>query len=111
MSGNDNPGNFANRPKEEVKAAAQKGGQHSHSGGFASMDPDKQVYTSLSQFPSQHFTNMVNSTRSLQRAARPHLAASSPAVRKPRKLDAKEVKHLRSGDQHPISSRHHDLMT
>ncbi|KAG9381420.1 Conidiation-specific protein 10 [Pyrenophora tritici-repentis] len=42
MSGNDNPGNFANRPKEEVKAAAQKGGEHSHSGGFASMDADKQ---------------------------------------------------------------------
>ncbi|KAI4633225.1 uncharacterized protein J4E88_001187 [Alternaria novae-zelandiae] len=42
MSGNDNPGNFANRPKDEVKAAAQKGGEHSHSGGFASMDADKQ---------------------------------------------------------------------
>ncbi|CAA9960961.1 hypothetical protein CFE70_004342 [Pyrenophora teres f. teres 0-1] len=42
MSGNDNPGNFSNRPKEEVKAAAQKGGEHSHSGGFASMDADKQ---------------------------------------------------------------------
>lgn len=26
MSGNDNPGNFANRPKEDVQAAAQKGG-------------------------------------------------------------------------------------
>lgn len=42
MSGNDNPGNFANRPKEDVQAAAQKGGQ-SNAGGFASMDPDKQV--------------------------------------------------------------------
>ena len=42
MSGNDNPGNFANRPKEEVQAAAQKGGSAS-AGGFASMDPDKQV--------------------------------------------------------------------
>ncbi|RKU47596.1 conidiation-specific expression protein [Coniochaeta pulveracea] len=40
--GNDNPGNFANRPKEEVQAIASKGGQASHSGGFASMDPDKQ---------------------------------------------------------------------
>ncbi|OAA65839.1 Stress-induced protein, KGG, repeat protein [Niveomyces insectorum RCEF 264] len=38
----DNPGNFANRPKEEVRGAAQKGGQASHTGGFASMDPDKQ---------------------------------------------------------------------
>lgn len=41
--GNNNPGNFANRPKEEVQAIASKGGQASHSGGFASMDPDKQV--------------------------------------------------------------------
>lgn len=42
MADNANPGNFANRPKEEVKAAAQKGGASS-AGGFASMDPDKQV--------------------------------------------------------------------
>ncbi|KAK5329174.1 hypothetical protein LTR70_000671 [Exophiala xenobiotica] len=37
----NNPGNFANRPKEEVQDAASKGGQSS-AGGFASMDPDKQ---------------------------------------------------------------------
>jgi general stress protein YciG len=43
MTDNTNPGNFANRPKEEVQAIAQKGGQSSHEGGFASMDPDKQV--------------------------------------------------------------------
>jgi general stress protein YciG len=43
MADNNNPGNFANRPKEEVQAAAKKGGENSHSGGFASMDPDKQV--------------------------------------------------------------------
>ncbi|KAL8701604.1 MAG: hypothetical protein Q9224_000424, partial [Gallowayella concinna] len=42
MADNSNPGNFANRPKEEVQAAAQKGGQTSTTGGFASMDPDKQ---------------------------------------------------------------------
>ncbi|KAL2134412.1 hypothetical protein VTI74DRAFT_251 [Chaetomium olivicolor] len=39
---NPNPGNFANRPKEDVKAAAAKGGAASHSGGFASMDPEQQ---------------------------------------------------------------------
>ncbi|KAF8425889.1 putative conidiation-specific expression protein [Tirmania nivea] len=39
---NTNPGNFANRPKEEVREVASKGGRASHSGGFASMDPDKQ---------------------------------------------------------------------
>jgi general stress protein YciG len=44
-TGNTNPGNFANRPKEEVQEIASKGGKASHSGGFASMDPDKQVST------------------------------------------------------------------
>ena len=43
MAQNTNPGNFANRPKEEVAEIARKGGQASHTGGFASMDPDKQV--------------------------------------------------------------------
>jgi len=42
MADNQNPGNFANRPQEEVSSIAQKGGQSSHQGGFASMDPDKQ---------------------------------------------------------------------
>ncbi|RDA84063.1 hypothetical protein CP532_0765 [Ophiocordyceps camponoti-leonardi (nom. inval.)] len=42
MTDNTNPGNFANRPKEEVKEIASKGGKASHAGGFASMDPDKQ---------------------------------------------------------------------
>ncbi|KAL6872427.1 conidiation-specific protein 10 [Trichoderma longibrachiatum] len=41
MSGNDNPGNFANRPKEDVQNAASKGGQASHTGGFASMPKEK----------------------------------------------------------------------
>ena len=42
-TGNTNPGNFANRPQEEVSEIAKKGGQASHEGGFASMDPEKQV--------------------------------------------------------------------
>jgi len=42
MTENTNPGNFA-RPKEEVQEIASNGGQASHSGGFASMDPDMQV--------------------------------------------------------------------
>ena len=45
MSSNWNPGNFANRPQEEVENLASKGGQHSQKGGFASMDPSKQVFT------------------------------------------------------------------
>lgn len=44
MSGNTNPGNFANRPAEEVSNIAKKGGEASHNGGFASMDADKQVF-------------------------------------------------------------------
>ncbi|EHL00326.1 putative Conidiation-specific protein 10 [Glarea lozoyensis 74030] len=32
----DNPGNFANRPKEEVQAIASKGGKASHGGGGGS---------------------------------------------------------------------------
>ena len=35
--------NTGTSPKEEVRNIASKGGQASHSGGFASMDPDKQV--------------------------------------------------------------------
>ncbi|EKV08381.1 Conidiation-specific protein (Con-10), putative [Penicillium digitatum PHI26] len=43
MVDNPNPGNFHNRPHEEVENIARKGGQSSHHGGFASMDPNKQV--------------------------------------------------------------------
>jgi len=44
MTDNTNPGNFANRPKEEVQAIASKGGQSgTENSGFASMDADKQV--------------------------------------------------------------------
>lgn len=44
MSGNTNPGNFANRSKDEVKAAASKGGQTgTENSGFASMPKDKVV--------------------------------------------------------------------
>ncbi|KAL4810368.1 hypothetical protein BDV18DRAFT_130850 [Aspergillus unguis] len=42
MAHNQNPGNFSNRPQGEVENIARKGGQSSHSGGFASMDSDKQ---------------------------------------------------------------------
>jgi general stress protein YciG len=43
MTDNSNPGNFSNRPREEVQNIGKKGGQSSRSGGFASMDPSKQV--------------------------------------------------------------------
>ena len=52
MSGNDNPGNFANRSADDVKAAASKGGQTgTENSGFASMPKEKVVrvahYSSL----------------------------------------------------------------
>ncbi|ODM14589.1 Conidiation-specific protein 10 [Aspergillus cristatus] len=37
-----NPGNFANRPHEQVEGIARKGGQSSHNSGFAHMDESKQ---------------------------------------------------------------------
>ena len=44
MTDNTNPGNFANRPKEEVQAAASKGGQTgTENSGFASMPKEKVV--------------------------------------------------------------------
>lgn len=43
MTDNPNPGNFHNRPHEEVENIARKGGQSSHRSGFASMDTSKQV--------------------------------------------------------------------
>ena len=43
MTDNTNPGNFANRPKEEVQNIASKGGQTgTENSGFASM-PKEQV--------------------------------------------------------------------
>lgn len=42
-----NPGNFANRPREELSKIAHKGGKKGGKatgvGGFHSMDPEKQV--------------------------------------------------------------------
>lgn len=43
MVDNPNPGNFHNRPHEEVEQIARKGRQSSHHSGFASMDTNKQV--------------------------------------------------------------------
>ncbi|PKY03169.1 hypothetical protein P168DRAFT_328237 [Aspergillus campestris IBT 28561] len=42
MASNTNPGNFANRPHEEVENIAKQGGRSSHEGGFHHMDPNKQ---------------------------------------------------------------------
>lgn len=52
---NMNPGNFANRPHEEVEEIARKGGQSSHQGGFHHMDPDKQVRGRIEFLPDHRF--------------------------------------------------------
>ncbi|KAF2083720.1 hypothetical protein K490DRAFT_50915 [Saccharata proteae CBS 121410] len=43
MTDNFHPGNFTNRPREEVSEIASIGGQAGRKGGFAAMDSDWQV--------------------------------------------------------------------
>ena len=52
MADNSNPGNFSNRPKEEVQNIASKGGQTgTENSGFASMPKEQVVsYTSTTMF-------------------------------------------------------------
>lgn len=53
MSGNDNPGNFANRTKEDVQNVASKGGQTgTENSGFASMPKEQVVRPLLPSLPS-----------------------------------------------------------
>ncbi|KAJ5175391.1 uncharacterized protein N7482_001268 [Penicillium canariense] len=63
MSSNTNPGNFANRPHEEVSRIAQQGGQSSHQGGFASMDPSKQTSHPRVALPPVVVFNLATSAR------------------------------------------------
>ena len=90
-SSNNNPGNFANRPKEEVSEIGRKGGQSSHSGGFASMDPDKQVIGTVN--PSLNSSEILHlkAERQLKSRATP----TTFRVRRPVKLDGKEGSPLR----------------
>lgn len=106
MADNNNPGNFANRPKEEVQDIASKGGQASHKGGFASMDPDKQVSQSLHRTQSL-LTKSYKRKRLLLRVVRPPVGLSSLAARRRKKPAAKaalllelDIKHHHVG--HPV---------
>ena len=85
-TGNTNPGNFANRPKEEVSEIAKKGGESSHQGGFASMDPDKQV-TYLMHLPSLavSVTNSTCRRRLHQWVVKHQVAHSKREVRLPKR--------------------------
>lgn len=91
MVDNPNPGNFHNRPHEEVENIARKGGQSSHHSGFASMDANKQVSKS-SLFPFQYkkLTSLWRG-KLLQKAATLHVENLSQEAREPRRQVGKEV--------------------
>ena len=80
MTDNTNPGNFANRPKEEVKEIASKGGQSSHNSGFASVDPDKQVRNIIKHRASVADT-WPCSAKLLPRAVKPPVVRLSQVAR------------------------------
>ena len=87
MADNTNPGNFANRPKEEVQNIASKGGQASHAGGFANMDPDKQVGLHPEMYSTVE-TALIDAhhrRRLRLREDRPQAAPSRKAARRPRR--------------------------
>lgn len=95
MSGNDNPGNFANRPTEEVQEIASKGGQASHSGGFASMDPDKQVCARrITTERTINWRDSLSSETLHQKAVKPRAVLLSQVARKLERQDGKVDKSL-----------------
>jgi hypothetical protein len=77
-------------PKEEVQEIASKGGKASHSGGFASMDPDKQVSHRNPEYWWCVLT--VHSARSPLREAKPPAVRSRRAARQPGRLDVRVVR-------------------
>lgn len=91
---------ISSSPKEEVQEIASKGGKASHSGGFASMDPDKQVRLAnyiynLSQVDEYVLIFVLcDSVRLLPWEARLRLVLSRKAVRRQLRLVAREVPRL-----------------
>lgn len=53
MTENTNPGNFANRPTEEVQAIAAKGGHASHGGGNSAQSDTKTGNTNPGNFANR----------------------------------------------------------
>lgn len=80
--------NFANRSKEEVSEIAKKGGEASHTGGFASMDSDKQVCQAPVRYVSKLGSSLIDGWL-YRRRLRPwvgrHQADLSSLAVKPRK--------------------------
>jgi hypothetical protein len=94
MSDNPNPGNFSNRPHEEVENIARKGGQSSHQSGFASMDSDKQVSKSI-LYLCYNIANLKKFfRRTLPRKADTlQVGALSREIRELKKQAGREVNH------------------
>jgi general stress protein YciG len=84
-SAENNPGNFANRPKEEVAEIGRKGGQSSHSGGFASMDPDKQVFSLSIYLTELQRESASQGGQAAQETGKPHRFTSEEAAEAGRK--------------------------
>lgn len=76
-------------PQEEVQEAAQKGGATS-AGGFATMDPDKQVYPSL-KHNRTHYVKIVFRKISLPWAERHLVDHLRRAARQPKRPAARAV--------------------
>ena len=83
-TGNTNPGNFANRPHEEVVEIAKRGGQASHTGGSASTDPEKEVISSIASSSNisrgSRLMKMLYRTKSHPWTGKPRTATPTPAT-------------------------------
>ena len=78
-----------------MQAAASKGGQASHTGGFASMDADKQVSNiETPKTAVDQFLIFISATSHL-RADRLRVVLSSLVARRLRKRDVREASRLR----------------
>lgn len=108
MSDNPNPGNFANRPHEEVENIARKGGQSSHQSGFASMDPNKQVRRSTYCMYDTRLT--LYSMTSPRKAVKLQEEASSLETRGLERQAGKEVNHLGSLMSRVISLSYYPII-
>ena len=89
MTDNTNPGNFANRSKEEVQNIASKGGQTgTENKGFASMPTEQVVSSPLHADPDIN-TKISHSKKLRPKVDRRLAVHLSQVVRRRRKLDVR----------------------
>merc|ERR1712098_879197 len=91
-TGNTNPGNFANRPREEVQEIASKGGQSRGAGTLAAlMKRPERLQPLATQIPAILPTDRRRKSRRLRaRAEKPRAAPLSLAVKRRVRLEARE---------------------